>query len=545
MPKLTGGEAVVKSLINQGVDTLFGLPGVQNDYFYNALYDEGGKIRVIHTRHEQGAAYMALGYAMALDQVGVYNVVPGPGLLNTTAALCTAYGTNAKVFCLTGEIPTPVLGRGFGMLHELPDQLGVIRSLTKWAEHVHNPAQAPSLVAEGFRQLNSGRPRPVGLQIPMDVLAAKGEVDLNVQAASPYKPLLDLDTAEEAAKRLGEAKFPLIIAGGGTQHAGEEIKQLAEMLQAPVAMHSMGKGVLDSRHALAVNAPTLYHLLKKADVVLAVGTRMSLPLHRWGLDFSERLININIDPEEHARMSPQALNIAADSVDALQGIIELVGKHNRVRPSRADDVAEARAIAHEKADKLEPQASYVRAIRAALPEDGIFVDEVTQIGFASRIFMDVYAPRTFISPGYQGTLGWGFATSLGVKVAQPDRPVVSVNGDGGFMFTMQELATAVQHKIGLVTLVFNNGEYGNVRRMQKENHGGRLIATDLANPDFVKMAESFGAQGLRAESPDALIKAIEQGIKTTDTPTIIDVPVGDMPSPWPILAAPQRVWQDA
>ena len=540
MPKLTGGQAIVKSLLRHNVDTLFALPGVQNDQFFNALHDEGGKIRVIHTRHEQGAAYMALGYSQALGQAGVYSVVPGAGFLNTATALSTAYGANAKVLCLTGQIPTPYIGKGYGFLHEIPDQMGILKSLTKWAAAIETPAAAPGLVNEAFQQLNNGRPRPVGLECAMDVLAEEEEVELLPGAVEVANPTLDPDMAEEAARRLGEAKNPVIFVGSGAMDASDEVRQLAEMLQAPVVTYSMGRGVLSSDHYLNQYIPAGQTLWEQADAVLAVGTRLYMTRNRWNLDPS-KLIRIDIDPEEHERHPETPLSLLADAKEGLEAMLELVPKYNRARPSRRDEMAALRGRVDKLTDRLGPQKAYLTAIRAELPEDGIFVDEVTQMGFASRLVFPVYKPRTFISPGYQGTLGWGFATALGVKVAQPDKPVVLVSGDGGFMFTVQELATAVQHKIGLVTLVFNDGAFGNVRRMQKENYGGRFIASNLQNPDFVKMAESYGAQGLRADSPEALRGALRQAFATPDVPTIIDVPVGEVPSPWPIIMAPQNL----
>ena len=541
MTRLTGGEAVVKSLLRHDITTIFGLPGVQNDHFYNALFDEGDKIRMIHTRHEQGAAYMALGYSLSTDKVGLYNVVPGAGFLNTTCALSTAYGANAKVLCLTGEIPSQLMGRGIGQLHEIPDQLGIMQRLTKYAAHIGSPAEAPGLIAEAIRQLHSGRPRPVGLQIPMDILQRKTEVDLSTSSLDPFLPPVDLDTVDLAAKKLGEAKRPLIFVGGGAQHASEEVTQLAEMLEAPVVAYSMGRGIVDSRHYLSQFISAGRFLMDEADAILAIGTRFDRQGNRWGVDLGDRLIHLNIDPEEHGRTFQPNISLVADAKEATQALIELVGKYNIKRESRKDEMATMRGRIDKLTDKLAPQKAYLKSIRAALPEEGIFVDEVTQLGFASRIMMPSYKPRTMISPGYQGTLGWGFATALGVKVAHPDTPVLAVSGDGGFMFTVQELATAVQHKIGLVTMVFNDGAFGNVRRMQKNEHGNRLIASDLQNPDFVKMAEAFGAQGIRANSPDELKSAIAKGFATPDVPTIIDVPVGELPSPWPFVMAPHTL----
>ena len=229
----TGGEALVQSLLSHGIDTIFGLPGVQNDHFYNAVYDAGGRIRHIHSRHEQGAAYMALGYALASGKTGVYVVVPGSGFLNTTAALATAYATNAPVLCLAGQIHTDQIGRNYGMLHEIPDQLAVMRSLTKWARRAESPAEIPQLLAAALSEMHSGRPRPVGLELPLDVLAAKTEVDDAPLPLTVQRPAVETDAIEEAARLLGKARNPVIFVGGGAMAAGEEVRALAEALQAP------------------------------------------------------------------------------------------------------------------------------------------------------------------------------------------------------------------------------------------------------------------------------------------------------------------------
>jgi acetolactate synthase-1/2/3 large subunit len=538
MPKLTGGEALVQSLIAHEIDTLFALPGVQNDWFFNALYDAGDQIRVIHTRHEQGAAYMALGYAQSSGKVGAYNVVPGPGLLNTLAALSTAYATNDKVLCLTGQIASTSIGRGFGLLHEIPDQLSVLRSLTKWAARINAAAEAPGLVAEAFRQLHTGRPRPVGLETPPDVLAAKGEVIIPPPVTTYTGPPVDMDAIEQAAKLLGEAKQPLIFVGRGAIGAAEAVRELAELLQAPVVSNRSGHGILSSRHPLSLRTPVAHELWKTADVVLAVGSRMQPALQNWGQDASLKLIRIDIDPTEHQRITNPTVSITARSEDALPLLVERVAKYAPARPSRQEEIEALKAEVEGRYAFLEPQMGFLKAIRAELPEDGFFVEEMTQVGYISRFALPVYQPRTFVTCGYQGTLGWGFATALGVKVANPDKAVLSVNGDGGFLFTVQELATAVQHKINTVTLVFNDGAYGNVKRMQKQNYEGRVIASELHNPDMVKLAESFGAQGLRAHTPQELRTAIRRGF-ATDAPTVIEIPVGEMPSPWPVVFQPR------
>ena len=495
MPKVTGGEAVVKSLIAHGVDTLFALPGVQNDYFFNALYDYQDQIRVIHPRHEQGAGYMALGYAQSTDKAGVYSVVPGPGLLNTTAALATAYSLNSKVLCLTGQIRSDQIGRGFGMLHEIPDQLGIIQSLTKWAARVNSPGEAPELVAEAFKQMASGRPRPVGLEIPLDVLKSQVEVDLTPIEPVIRAPAVDSDQIEAAAKLLGQAKQPMIFVGSGAAYAAEEVKLLAEALQAPVVAYTSGLGILPGDHPLSLSYPAAHSIWSQVDVALAVGTRMQRPRQMWGTDDHLKVIHIDIDPEEQLRIAKPDVGLVADSREALRALIPAVEKYNTVRPSRREELADVKAEIEGRLAFLEPQLTFNKLMRQELPADGIFVTELTQVGYISRIAFPVFKPRTYLTQGYQGTLGGGFAMALGAKVANPDKPVLSIAGDGGFMFTVQELATAVQHKINTVTVIYNDSAFGNVRRMQKQDYGGKLIATELQNPDFVKLAEAFGAQG--------------------------------------------------
>lgn len=537
MARMTGGEALVASLLANGIDTIFALPGVQNDPLFNALHDAGDAVRVITTRHEQGAAYMAVAYALATGGMGCYAVVPGPGFLNTTAALSTAYATNARVLCLSGQIPSTALGKGYGLLHEIPDQLGVMRSLTKWAERIEDPTQVPGKVAEAIRQMHTGRPRPVGLEMSVDMMAAQDEVALLPAETSFERLPVDAAAVEKAAKLLGEAENPLIFVGGGAVDAAEEIAALAELLQAPVVASRMGRGVLGSQHYLSHTMPVGHRLWAKADVVLAVGTRLQIPMMGWGLE-GLKFVSVNIDPEEHGRHAPPEVAITADSKDALAALIPQLTAHNRSRVNREQELAALKQEAEASYAELEPQLSYVRAIREELPEDGIFVDELTQIGYVSRFAMPVYKPRSFINTGYQGTLGWGMAAVIGAKVACPDKPVLGVAGDGGFMFNVQELATAVQLKLDLVMLVFNDNAFGNVKRLQKETYGGRVIASELVNPDFVKLAESFGAQGLKATSPEELRGAIRKGFATKG-PTLVEIPLGELPDPWPHVQLPR------
>lgn len=536
---LTTAQAVVSMLELNGIDTLFCLPGVQNDSFFDALYDRTNAIKPIHARHEQACAYMALGYAMATGKPSAYVVVPGPGFLNTTAALSTAYAANAPVLALTGQIQQSMIGRNVGLLHELPDQLAIMRGLTKWADRITAPAEAPGLMNEAFRRLLSGRQRPVALECAMDIWGRKAPVVLPGTAATADPCPIDEEGVERAAKLLGNAQRPMIVIGGGAQGAGEYLLQIAEMLDAPVMTGRMGQGAIDGRHRLSVTMPAGYRFWGEADVVLAVGTRLQPQQQNWGVDDQLKIIRIDIDSQEIDRQRRPEIGIIGDATATLKALAAKLGKHNAKRQGRADAVAEIKASSTKKIrDAIGPQITYLEAIRKALPEDGILVDELTQMGYAARLAYPTYKPRTFLSTGYQGTLGWGYATSLGAKVAKPDTPVVSISGDGGFLFTAMEMATAVQNGIGVVAVVFSDGAYGNVKRIQQQAFNNRTIASDLHNPDFVKMGESFGIAAERVKSPAELGAAISRGI-ARGAPMLIDCPVGQLPDPWPLVQVPR------
>jgi acetolactate synthase I/II/III large subunit len=539
MTRMTGGRALVEMLIRHGVDTLFALPGVQNDALFVALYDAGDKIRVIHPRHEQAAAYMAFGYTRASGKVGAYAVVPGPGLLNTTAALSTAYATNSPVLCISGQIPSNLIGRGFGLLHEVPDQLTILRGLTKWAERINHPSEAGKRVSEAFRQLADGRPRPVALEMPLDIMALETEVALPDAEEPPPPSMPDPELIDQAAALLGGAKQPMIYVGGGAADAGAEVLALAERLQAPVVTYTGGKGIVSDRHYLAQNLLAGHALWRATDVVLAVGTRFNQPQTRWGLGADVKVIRIDLDPVEITRIARPAIGIVADAKEALAALAQaLPASAERARSRRAEfDELKAKTAArlHEA---LGPQCEYLAAIRAELPDEGIYVEDLTQVGYVGRLAFPVYAPRTYIHSGYQGTLGFSYATALGAKVARPEVPVVSISGDGGFMYNVQELSTAALHGIDVIAIVFADGAYGNVRRMQKNDYGNKLIAVDLLNPNFPKMADSYGIAGVRAQSPEELRRELAAALKRRG-PSLIEVPVGEMPDPWPTLIMPR------
>jgi acetolactate synthase-1/2/3 large subunit len=537
--RMTTAEATVAALLAHGIATVYALPGVHNDHLFDALAKAGDRVRTLHTRHEQGAAYMALGAALATGKPQAYAVVPGPGLLNTGAALLTAYGMNAPVLALVGQIPQAAIGRGLGHLHEIRDQGGIIARLVDFSARIAAPADAAPLVARAVQSMFTGRPGPAALECAIDVWSRSGPIAPILPPAPLMPPPVDEDAVLAAVKLLGAANNPLIVCGGGAQDAAAEVTRLSAMLQAPVLGYRRGRGVLDSRDPLSITLPLGHDLWRETDVVLAVGTKLHTQQTAWGVDNDLSIIRVDANPEEPERFRPPAVALIGDSKPILKALIAALPAHNRKRKPRGDEMRERQAKTRARLQELAPQLAFLQAIRAELPEDGIFVDEVTQIGFVARIAFPIYKPRTFLSPGYQDNLGWGFATALGVQDARRDVPVLSISGDGGFLYTASELATAIRHRIPLVAIVFSDGAFGNVRRIQQERYGNRLIASDLANPDFVRLAESFGAAAERARKPDELRASLRRAFKRRDSPTLIEVPVGAFPSPWEFIHMPR------
>lgn len=539
MTKLSGGEAVVKSLLRNGVDTVFGLPGAQTYHFYDAMQKEGDALAVFTARHEQGAGYMAYGYARSTGKVGVYCVVPGPGVLNSAAALATAYAANTPVLCLAGEIPSTAIGRGIGFLHEIPDQLGILRRLSKWAERIPHPSLAPRLVNEAFCHLKSGRPRPVALEMSLDIVEFRCDVEL--LGPDPVLPPMpaDPELINRAAEILGRAKRPLIVIGGGAIDAGAELLELAQMLQAPVVSFWHARGIIDDRHFLSQCYPAGHRLWGEADAVLAVGTRLKFPLMYWGCDDGLPIIRVDIDPVEIHRIASPTVGIMADARMALSELIPAVSRVNISRPSRANELQNLKSrLRSEMEETIGPLLAILDVIRRELPEDGFLVDEITQVGYASWYAFPCYSARHFISSGYQGNLGYGYATAIGVQIGNPDKKVVALGGDGGFMYQVQEMATAVRYGLDLVVIVFNNQAFGNVKRDQLEKFNGRVIGSELTNPDFVRLAESFGAAGYRAETPAQLAAALRNALSRSG-PALIEMPLPESPNPWRYIALPR------
>ena len=550
---MTGGMAIVEALIANGVDTVFGLPGAQLYALFDALQQRSDRIRTVGARHEQACGYMAFGYARSTGRPGVFAVVPGPGILNTSAALCTAHGCCAPVLCITGQVPTAFLGRGRGHLHELPDQLGTLRSLTKWSARIERPADAPAILNEAFRHMLTGRPGAVAVEMAWDTMASSAFVEPLGAAAIPKPPAPSPLEVEAAAKLLAAATRPMIMTGSGAQHASDAVRALADELDAPVAAFRGGRGIVPEDHELGISSYAAFKLWPRTDALVGIGTRVEMPYMRWTgmMSMVDRpqapphLIRIDIDPAEMHRLVPHA-GIVADADAGTRALFAAVrrlrGRRGTAKASAKGTrelrarIAAVKAEARTTIEKVQPQLAYLDVIRKVLPREGLLVIEVSQVGFTSYFGYPVYAPRTYVSEGFQGTLGFGFPTALGVKVAHPDKPVVSVTGDGGFLFAMQELATAAQYGIALVTLLFNNASFGNVLRDQRTAFGNRVIGSVLDNPDFMLLAKAFGVEGHRVASPGALERMLARVIDT-DKPVLIEieVPQGSEVSPWEFI----------
>ena len=536
---MTGGEAMLRAAIANGIDTVFGLPGAQIYPLFDAIY-RSPDVKAIISRHEQGAAYMAYGYSAATGRPGAFAVVPGPGILNASAALGTAQGCNKPVLCMTGQVMSEFLGKGRGHLHELPDQLATLASIVKHADRIDDVANTSAQMNEAFRQMQSGRLGPASIEMCWDTMAKSWDVEIGPGNEAIDKPAVNDDEIDAAAELIANAKNIMIMCGGGAQHASAEVRELAEMLGASVTAFRSGRGVVSEDSAWGISCAAANLLWPETDLLIGIGSRLEMQYMRWESmahyidrppQGGAKLIRIDIDPQEMQRFKPDVA-VVADAVDATRALIEKAGRKG-FKSGDLERIAEAKARARKDIQEIQPQMSYLDTIREVLPRDGYFVEELCQVGFTSNFGFDIYEPRTYVTTGYQGTLGYGFPTAIGVKAAVPGKAVVSIIGDGGFMFGMPELASAAQHDIGLITIIFNNNSFGNVRRDQQLKYDSNLIGADLDNPDFVKLAESFGVAGYRVESPDELKPALTKAIDE-DKPAIIEVVIerGSETSPW-------------
>lgn len=532
MPVITGGQSVIQQLRSEGVEVVFGLPGVQIMHIYDGFFTTP-EVRVITTRHEQSTAYMADGYARSTGKIGVCLVVPGPGAYNAGAAMATAYAASSPVLMISGQIDSSLIGTGRGALHEVHDQLEFMAPVTKWTDRISRAEDIPAGIHEAIRQLKTGRPRPVELEIPPDILATEASIE-TIEPEEYQRAAVQDDVLRSALERLSTAKKPLIWAGGGVNLAGawDELREVAETLGAPVVLTREGKGALPDTHPQmmmmgAGDQGPGPELMPQADVILAVGTRFNIPdTAEWKPRADQTVIHMDVDEEEFRNNITPTIGVIADAKEGLGQMAR--GLRGRSMQSSWDkeSLAEVKSRHVEMMRERTPEFSQAYGIweevRKELPEETIVIGGVTGgAQFGGSAFATL-RPRTLISSSYMGTLGYGFPTALGAKVGNPDTPVLALVGDGGFMYAIGELATAVQNKINLVTVVFNNHRYGASNDDQRSRFKGNVIGTELHNPDFVPLAESFGAKGIKVTELEQFPAAVREAV-AANSPVLIDV----------------------
>jgi acetolactate synthase-1/2/3 large subunit len=540
MTAVNGAEALVSSLTQEGVEVVFGIPGVQVMGLVDAFYKQS-KIRWITVRHEQTAAFMAFGYARTKGKEGIAIVVPGPGALNASAALGTAYAASTAVLLISGQIETHNLGQNHGVLHEVNDQLDAFRPITKWCQRVSQVDEIPTAVQEAIQQLRNGRPRPVELEIPWNLWQSSSEIKLpSTRKAVPDQP--SHKQIREVAQSITAAERPVIWAGGGiiTGNASKELTLLAEQLRAPVINTAEGKGAISAEHPFAMGNPNYgtNPVLPNADLVLIVGSRFS-PYGRgqWTIKPSQKVIQIDIDPDEMGRNQTVNYGIITDIRLALKMLLEELPATTKSTWT-ADKLQKIRAQIIKKLKEIAPlQLDLIQTIRQELDDDDILIPGVTNVGYWSQLAYPVLKPRTYLTTSYFVTLGYAFPTALGAKIANPNKKVVAVCGDGGFLYALSELATAVQEGINVVSLVFVDNALGACLRIQQQRFGERILGTKLHNPDFARLAETFGARGIKLSHPQELKDGLKDALQE-NKPTVVEIPVDCMIPPWEVSLKP-------
>jgi len=536
--RLSGAKALVKSLEDQGVETIFGIPGGAILPVYDALYDS--KIRHILVRHEQCAAHAADGYARASGRTGVCMATSGPGATNLVTGIATAYMDSSPIVAITGQVPRSMIGRD---AFQEADIIGIATPITKYAFQIQSPGEVQAVVEQAFHLASKGRPGPVLIDFPIDIQKAEGDPDLNPRAGllERYKGVFEPHPLQikRAAELLLNARKPVILAGGGVilANASEELRMLSEYLLIPVAVTLMGKGSFPENHPLFLGRIGMHgsaaanRLISEADVILAVGTRFSDRSVGKFEDFGRgsRIIHVDIDAAEIGKNVKPHIPIVADAKKALAAIYEAVKKLSKKLESsewvrRIKEVKEEleSGSAGDRRD-LSPR-NVIREVRRLLPADGIVTTGVGRNQMWAAMYFEVYSPRTFITSGGLGTMGFGFPASLGAKVAKPSSIVVDIDGDGSFLMTERELATSIVAEIPVIVVIMNDGWLGMVKYWQDLFYGRKYCATCLKRgcPDFVKLAEAYGAYAARPQSLEEFSKAFKEAMGG-DRTTVIDI----------------------
>jgi acetolactate synthase-1/2/3 large subunit len=534
---ITGARAIVQSLEKNGVKIIFGIPGGANLPFYDELLNSN--IRHILVRHEQCAAHMADGFARASGEVGVCSATSGPGAANLVTGITNAFMDSSPIVALTGQVNKPMIGRD---AFQEADITGICMPVTKQNYQVTAVKDIPKIFKEAFYIAKSGRPGPVLIDVPLDVQKEKDEVESDGKLHLPgYKPKKEGHPLQikKAAHMLLNSEKPMILAGGGViiANACEELGNISEFLVAPVATSLMGKGSFPENHPLSLGMmgmhgrPAANYLVNECDVLLAVGLRFSDRTTAWKLDqFSKsaKIIHVDIDAAEIEKNVKVHVPIVGDAKIILKAILDEMAKTaKKERTLWRKRVEETKATYDPKNEiKKELTAPQVlRLIRKILPNDAIVATEVGQNQMWAAHYFEAYLPRTYITSGGLGTMGFGFPASIGAKVAKPEKIVLDIAGDGSFLMTEQDLATSVSENIPVIVCILNNSVLGMVAQWQRLFYGKRYSAVKLGKiPDFVKLAEAYGAQGVRAESYEKIEKAVKDAMKSEVT-TVIDIPI--------------------
>ena len=532
----TGGEWVVAALGAEGVRHVFGIPGVHNLAIYDALLRQD-RITHVLARHEQGAGFMADGYARASGRPGVIVVTTGPGATNALTPLVEAHAGSQPVLLLMSDVPSALVGRDLGALHEVPNQIECFRPVCRWADALRSGAEIPGSIQGAFHLFRTGRPGPVALSIPTDLLNAPASARLT-PAGEGRRPPCDVGLVDEAARYLLRARRPLLVAGGGViaGEAGAEFQALARRLRAPVITSVMGRGAISETDPLWLgvlpNRRATKDALESADVVLSVGCRFA---HRstkgllLNLEFrpDQALIQIDLDPRTIGRMHVPALGIIGDARDGLAGILAALPPGE---PVAEWDWAALRQARDARSPRYtSTMDGLLRALREVLPADGIVVGDQTGLNYWMEWHLPILAPRTFLYPIGSATLGYGVPAAIGAKVAHPDRAVVAVVGDGGLLFTAAELATAAKYRLPVVYVVMNDQDYGAIRYLQTQLYG-RTGEHTLAGPDILALARAFGLEAYRAPDPETFRTALDKALSHAG-PALVEVPLAIEP-PW-------------
>ncbi len=526
---LTAAEAAVTQLEACGARTVFGIPGVHTLALYDAMHTSS--MTHILARHEQGAGFMADGYARATGDPAVALVITGPGVTNIATPVGEAYTDSSPMFVLSSNVESAHLDAMRGNLHDIKDQRAVMRAVTKWNDRASTPASVPALVAEGWRHMMSGRRLPVHLEVPIDILDQPVASATTVEVDPPNEQPSIAGEIDEAARTLTAAKRPLIYAGGGatSSGAGAAIARIAERLGAPIVTSFQGKGAVPSSHphnlgALWTQGNAIDDLARQADALLVIGSRLGVQAtEHFAFPVPETLVRIDIDPEEMERNATPSIGIEADAAVAAGLLADALDSLPTASTWDTSAFARVLATAGETAfghDRL----PWLEAIQATIGAEGCIAWDMTMMSYVATYHYPVERPRTFLFPTGYGTLGFAMPAAIGAKVGLGDAPVAAVVGDGGFQFTMQELATAVQFRLGIPIVIFNDSTYSAVKDEQKRSRDGRFAAVDLVNPDYVALAAAYDVPGVRAVTPDALRTELAAAL-TRDLPTIIDVPI--------------------